>query len=256
MLDSFDFQTYWWIVDRVRATNRVGTFREFRHSDVPEPFCILRHDVDYSTAAALRMAEQESERGVAATYFLLTNSIYYNLLAPEHAGVARRLAALGHEVGLHYDVNFFRPFPGSEWSALLTAQAALLGELTGSEVISIAMHQPALNGEDPFATDSAGFLNASSARFTRDVTYVSDSCRAWRDTGWSMFESGSIPARLQLALHPINWSDRNRDRQTIFQAVHDDLARDIHRAGNDLLAKIAVHSGVREHEARAVRQET
>lgn len=254
MRDSFDFETYWWIVDRVRATNRFVRFDAFRHSDVTEPFCLLRHDVDYSTAAALRMAEREAERGIAATYFLLVNSIYYNLLAPEHAGVARRLSALGHEVGLHYDVDFFRPFPRGEWNNLITAQAALLGELAGNEVTAIAMHQPALHGEDPFAADSAGFLNASSARFTRDVTYVSDSCRAWRDTGWSMFESGPIPPRLQLALHPINWSDGDRGREAIFQAVHDDLARDIHEAGRDLLAKIAVHSGVREHEARTARE--
>ncbi|MBX5474886.1 MAG: GNAT family N-acetyltransferase, partial [Thermoleophilia bacterium] len=32
----------------------------------------LRHDVDMSLDAALAMAELEAERGVAATYFLMT----------------------------------------------------------------------------------------------------------------------------------------------------------------------------------------
>ena len=251
MRDRFDFETYWWIVDRVRATNRCIPFREFR-AGVSEPFCLLRHDVDYSPAAALRLAEQEAERGVAATYFLLPNSIYYNLLAPEHAGFARRLAGLGHEIGLHYDVNFFRPFPRNQWSALLKAQADLLRELSRADVTAIAMHQPALNGEDPFAADAAGFTHASSLP---DVTYMSDSCRAWRDSAWSMFESGRIPPRLQLALHPINWSDRDRDREAIFRSIHESLTRDIRRAGDDLLSKIAVHSGVLEHEARSVREE-
>jgi hypothetical protein len=37
----------------------------------------------------------------------------------------------------------------------------------------------------------------------------------------------------------------------IFRSVHDELCADVRRAGDELLAKIAVHSGVREHEARA-----
>src|SRR5213075_2207995 len=40
---------------------------------------LLRHDVDMSLDAALAMAELEAERGVAATYFLMTRGEFYNL---------------------------------------------------------------------------------------------------------------------------------------------------------------------------------
>ena len=63
----------------------------------------MRHDVDYSPAAALRLAEQEAERGLFATYFLLVGTRYYNLLAPEHALVARRLVELGKDVVIVLD---------------------------------------------------------------------------------------------------------------------------------------------------------
>ena len=43
---------------------------------------ILRHDVDLSLDAALRMAELEAEAGAAATYFLMTRSEFYNLDSP------------------------------------------------------------------------------------------------------------------------------------------------------------------------------
>ena len=127
----------------------------------------------------------------------------------------------------------------------------MLGDLAGAEVVSIAMHQPALNGEDPFRGE-AGLINAYEARFVRDAVYVSDSCRAWRDFGWSMLETGVIPRRLQLLLHPINWADRDRDRVSIFRSVHRDLIDEIRHAGDELLEKIAAHSGVREHERREV----
>ena len=91
--DSFDYATYWSLLSAIAATHRILRFADLADSEPDGPFCILRHDVDYSPAAALRLAEQESARGVRATYFLLTGTSYYNLLAPEHAHVARALAA-------------------------------------------------------------------------------------------------------------------------------------------------------------------
>ena len=253
MHDRFDLETYWWILERIARTNRCVRFCDFLATEPAEPFVILRHDVDYSPAAALRLAEEEAKRSFSATYFLLTGTRYFNLLAPEHAHVARRLTELGHEVGLHYDVNFLRSFARAEWGGLLRTQARMLADLAGAEVVSIAMHQPALNGEDPFR-DGSGFINAYEPRFVRDAVYVSDSCRAWRDAGWSMLREGPIPRRLHLLLHPINWSDRDRDRESIFRSVHDDLIDEIRGAGDALLEKINAHLGVLEHENRVASQ--
>ncbi len=250
MRDSFDYATYWSLLSRIAATHRIVRFADFVEGEPDAPFCILRHDVDYSTRAALRLAEQEGDRGVRATYFLLAGTRYYNLLAPEHAHVARELVALGHEVGLHYDVRSFAPFPEREWPRLLRAQATLLSELAGAPVVSVAMHQPALHGRDPFRGTGSGFLNAYDDRFVREAVYVSDSCRAWRDGGWAMLTGGDFPPRLQLLLHPINWGERDRDRDTIFREVHEELIASTAAARDELLAQIACHSGVLEHEGR------
>ncbi|MES1247716.1 MAG: hypothetical protein ABUS54_08590 [Actinomycetota bacterium] len=61
----------------------------------------LRHDVDLSLEAALTMARLEQERGARATYFLLTESVFYNLASHEGRGAVEELRALGHAVGLH-----------------------------------------------------------------------------------------------------------------------------------------------------------
>ena len=249
--DTFDYATYWSLLSGIAATHRIVRFADLRAGQPDAPFCVLRHDVDYSPKAALRLAEQEARRELRATYFLLAGTSYYNLLAPEHARFARDLAAMGHEVGLHYDVRSFLPFPRHEWPRLLRAQAALLGELAGSAVTSIAMHQPALHGDDPFRDEDHGFVNAYAERFTRDMTYISDSCRAWRDREWALLGSGTLPARLHLSLHPINWGDTDRDRESIFREVHEELMAATAAARDELLAKIACHGGVVEHEARS-----
>ena len=177
------------------------------------------------------------------------NSSYYNLLSPAHATFARDLVVMGHEVGLHYDVNFLEAFPREAWCDLIHVQAGLLGELSGKKVTTIAMHQPGLNGDDPLR-NTGDFLNAYDDRFYRDMPYVSDSCRAWWDHAWEMFSAGNTPSRLQLALHPINWDECDRDRETIFSSIHGDLARSIELAGGELLEKIASHEGVLQHVAR------
>jgi hypothetical protein len=61
----------------------------------------LRHDVDLALDAAVRMAELEASLGVAATYFLMTESVFYNLASAEGRAAVERLRGLGHAVGLH-----------------------------------------------------------------------------------------------------------------------------------------------------------
>jgi hypothetical protein len=253
MRDSFDYATYWSIIERLRRTNQPLRFADLTNGSPGTPFFLLRHDVDYCPAAALDLAHQEANRGVRATYFLLMNGMYYNLLSPEHASFPARLIALGHEVGLHYDINFLEAFPRSRWPELIRTQAMLLGDLSGARVTAIAMHQPGLNGEDPLRATQE-YMNAYADRFYREMPYFSDSCRAWWDSAWEMLASGCAPPRFQMALHPINWAERDRDRETIFRSLHRDLARTLESAGDELLRRIAEHPGVIQHQAREAKR--
>jgi hypothetical protein len=248
MRDGFTYASYRRLIQRLLNTHALRRLVDFHHATPSPPFFILRHDVDYSPAAALRLAQIEADAGWRATYFLLPNGPYYNLLDPEHAALPRRLVALGHEVGLHYDVRLFDAAPHGDWADLLDAQAHLLSLLAGQPVVSIAMHQPALNGADPFAKRSM-YLNAYAPRFNGETTYISDSCRAWRDREWRLLSEGPLPARLQLCLHPLNWTESHETRAETFAHVRNEVVHSLDRVHADLMAKIAVHTGVREHEA-------
>lgn len=79
-----------------------GGYRWAGFDHEPEPGDLfLRHDVDLSLPAALTMARIEHAHGVAATYFLMTESVFYNLASSEGRAAVDELRSLGHAVGQH-----------------------------------------------------------------------------------------------------------------------------------------------------------
>ncbi len=95
---GFDLGHYGEIV----AAARAGGYRFAHFEGAPaDGSVILRHDVDLSLDAAVRMAEVEHDAGASATYFLMTESVFYNLESSEGVAAIDRLRELGHRVALH-----------------------------------------------------------------------------------------------------------------------------------------------------------
>jgi hypothetical protein len=95
---AFDLRHYRELLEAAHA----GGYRFSYFDHEPEAGdLLLRHDVDLSLDAALRMAELEAEADAVATYFLMTRSEFYNLDSPSGEAAADRLHKLGHRVGLH-----------------------------------------------------------------------------------------------------------------------------------------------------------
>lgn len=95
---TFDLGHYRELLDAAAA----GGYRwAFFDTPAEAGTIILRHDIDLSLDAALRMAELEAEAGAGATYFLMTRSEFYNLDSESGRAAIARLRELGHRVGLH-----------------------------------------------------------------------------------------------------------------------------------------------------------
>jgi len=95
---AFDLDHYRELLDAAKAGGY--RFASFDHEPAAGDL-LLRHDVDLSLDAALRLAELEAEANAQATYFLMTRSVFYNLASPEGKRTLARLRELGHRVGLH-----------------------------------------------------------------------------------------------------------------------------------------------------------
>jgi hypothetical protein len=62
---------------------------------------VIRHDVDLSLVAAVRVAEVEAEAGVWSTWCLMTRSVFYNLDSDEGEWAIDRLRGLGGRIAHH-----------------------------------------------------------------------------------------------------------------------------------------------------------
>jgi hypothetical protein len=176
---AFDLDHYRELLEAAKR----GGYR-FRFFDGrPEPGLVtLRHDVDLTLDAALEMAELEAEAGARATYFLMTESVFYNLASPEGRAALERLRSLGHRVGLH------AVWPHAEIDDRFDAV--------------VAWHNP-----DPeyVFTPLDGAVNVMAPPWFAPETYRSDSNQHWRhgcpheDLAAGRFEW------LQLLTHPEIW---------------------------------------------------
>lgn len=163
---------------------RAGGYRFGRFDGQPprRGDLLLRHDVDLSLDAALRMAVLESEEDVSATYFLMTESVFYNLASTEGVAAMARLRELGHRVGLH------AVYPN-----------AVLDDRFDPVV---AWHNP-----DPgyMSAPIAGALNVMQQEYFDPPTYRSDSNQRWRSgCPHEELRAGGFPW-LQLLTHPEIW---------------------------------------------------
>jgi hypothetical protein len=202
---GFGRDSYARLVADIAARNRIIRLCDWPEQPEAERFCILRHDVDLSPRRAMEMAEWELEAGVQSTYFFLLNGPFYNLLEREHCNIPAKISAMGHEVGLHYDIAALQAgaVTGSS-DELFQRQVDVLSALIGKAVVSIAPHQVSLHPGADFRRNGP-WLNAYDPRVTKDIAYYSDSCGGWRDSAWHVIVSGNYPDRMQLLTHPFFW---------------------------------------------------
>jgi len=195
MTCDFSLDHYAELLDAARA----GGYR-FAHFDGPpeEGDVLLRHDVDLSLDAALRLAELEASAGATATYFLMTESVFYNLASTEGREAIERLRGLGHRVGLH------AVHPRLELDERFDAV--------------VAWHNP-----DPeyMRAPVEGAVNVMQDGYFDPATYRSDSNQHWRSgCPHEALREGAFPW-LQLLTHPEIWVYPGRTMGETMRAMLD-----------------------------------
>jgi hypothetical protein len=205
---AFDLAHY----GELLAAAKSGGYRFAFFDREPAPGdLLLRHDVDLSLDAALTLAGLEAEAGVQATYFLMTQSIFYNLASPEGEHALGRLRELGHGVGLH------AVYPRLELEDRFDPV--------------VAWHNP-----DPeFMREPLdGAVNVMQAGYFDPDHYRSDSNQHWRSgCPHEELAAGSFEW-LQLLTHPEIWAYPGETmRETMLAMLEAERGRDLERLADD-----------------------
>ena len=181
-----------------RGYKDVG-FRDF--TPAPHRF-ILRHDIDFSLACAVKQADVNADLGVSATFFFLISSEHYNLASREGRATLKHVSGRGQKIGLHLDVALYGPDP--DLAAIARDECAILTALAETELEGVSFHRPvkALQGVRGLL---ANLPHAYEPRFFNEIEYCSDS--QGRFYHGSPFDRDAFQAGLpmQLLLHPIWW---------------------------------------------------
>jgi hypothetical protein len=183
--DDFTVEAY---ADLLDAIDEGGyaflTVAEYLASDdLPERFVVLRHDVDRMPARALRMARIEADQGARSSFYYRTSTFEVDRV--------RRVRALGHEVGYHYE-DYVRT--NGDLSAAHDRFGQNLERFRSDvpgPIRTVCMHGNPLSPYDNRAMwtdpDAPGFADYDllgeaylSLDFV-DVDYFSDTGRTWRD---------------------------------------------------------------------------
>ena len=205
---TFELDHYRELLDAAKA----GGYRFATFDGAPaRGDVILRHDVDLALDAALRMAELEAEAGAAATYFLMTRSVFYNLASAEGEHALARLRELGHRVGhhaVHPHVDLDERFDPV-----------------------VAWHNP-----DPeFMREPIdGAVNVMAEPWFSPEHYRSDSNRHWRSGCPHEALRRAELEWLQLLTHPEIWVYPGESmRETMHAMLDAERERDLERLADD-----------------------
>jgi hypothetical protein len=177
-----------------------GGYRWTMFDQEPQPGdLVLRHDVDLSLDAALRMAELEAELGARATYFLMTQSVFYNLGSSEGRRALNRLRELDHGVGLH-----------AVWPNV---------ELDDRFDAVVAWHNP---NPDYMSEPVEGAVNVMQPPHFEPEHYRSDSNQRWRHGCPHEQLRNAEFEWLQLLIHPEIWVYPGETMGETMNAMLDD----------------------------------
>ena len=173
------------------------------HEPVPRNSRVifLRHDIDVSVTMAVTMAELEASLGVRSTYFVLPNSLLYNLLEDEVTEILSKIRSMGHWIGLHVDLPNTPLLEGKTVEEATEVLFRSFSALIPFEPV-VSYHRPT---KEVFGLTFKSFTNTYENRFFKDIKYLSDSRKNWREGCPCQAILEGKHQQLQLLTHPVWW---------------------------------------------------
>lgn len=130
-----------------------------------ERFLLWRHDCDYSLNRSLTLGRIEEKEGLCSTFFVNPHSEFYNLFEHSQLNIVTRLLELGHDIGLHFDGEFYTTSSETELHEQVYREANLLEQFLRVRPAAFSFHNPSAFHLTCEADTYGGLINCYSRRF-------------------------------------------------------------------------------------------
>lgn len=234
LLESLLQQDYQFLTFEQYCEQKSSPHRPIASSPDSPKYILLRHDVDLKAANSLATAQIEHELGIRATY-------YFRVVPQSNQpDIIRAIAALGHEIGYHYEdmalmqgdtkkayahfqqqLNYFRQFYPVR---TICMHGAPTSQWDGKELWKHYDYRDlGIIGEPYFDIDFSQMFYLTDTGRCWDGYKVSvrDKIPVYQDQ-WNAqglvyhatndiihaAEQGSLPPRIMITTHPQRWTDR------------------------------------------------
>lgn len=200
---------------------------------------LWRHDVDLSVHRARRLAQIENEENVHSTYFIHLHNEFYNALEKETAACIFEIIECGHQIGLHFDPNFYSldTALGNEGLLpFLELEKNILEKIFHREITAFSFHNPDVGGWLQVDSERiSGMINTYSEAIKSKYDYCSDSNGYWRFRRLeNILQDASSPC-LQVLTHPGWWTPEVMSPRQRVSRVIDGRAMKQHKFYDTLL---------------------
>lgn len=184
---------------------------------------ILRHDIDFSPALALEMAEIDASYGINATFAVLPSSPLYNPFSPSNLEVIQQIHALGHHIALHHRAG---PPRKDEQTAqdIQNEMRTLNAFFPYTQPVFVWHNIPPGGLARLSQMDVPGLVNAYGPKFIQEMYYMSDSVT--RRTPEEILHAIGEHRLLHVLLHPLIWMSERENMVTMISYALTRMVRD------------------------------
>ena len=207
---DFTLSRYQQYLREIKLSWDVISFNEINNDNLNgKPKALIRHDIDFSLYQSHEMAKLEKELGVKSTYFIHLQNEFYNALEIESQKMISNIIALGHDIGVHFDINAYskkiNKSDDIDYWAIFEKNIYEL--LFDCKVNTLSFHNPTLINIDfnQKVDKVGGMLNTYSSTIFDHFEYISDSNGYWRFDKMDDFLEKNKQKNIQFLSHPGWW---------------------------------------------------
>lgn len=204
---KFTYESYEMLLKEL--LDRGYAFKNYLNWMEDEKTVILRHDVDYSLEKTVHMSEIEKKMHVEGTYFILLSTNFYNVHSRESKMYIANILKNGGNIGLHFDETQYAISSEKDMETYVHYEIEMLSNIVERRINVVSMHRPS----EKFLSSNIKFkdaVNSYNDIYFREMKYVSDSRRFWREDIDEIVEEEKYK-RLHILIHPF-WYMKDKEK--------------------------------------------